>query len=452
VATSRLSAAARRRRRSLLLVLATLAAVAGALALDASGAVDRIEFESIDTRFAIRGSQGPPADVAVVGVDAKTFRSTEEGGLGGEQWPFARARHAEVIDRLVGDGARTIAYDVQFTEPSASGQADDERLLEAVFNATEAGRPVILATTEVAGDGSTRVFGDDETRVSVGAGVGNAIMPGDAGGVVRRVPYEHDRLRSFAVESAVASTGSAPPRDAFRGGGPLVDFPGPPGTIPTYSFSDVARGAFPAGTFKDKVVVVGAVAPSLQDLSATAVSGDGLMPGPELQAAAIQTILDGLPLDEPPRWVGYLLMVLFALVPPLLALRRIPLLGRRIPPVLGFVIALALGAVYLVAAQVAFDWGYVLPVADGARPVGDLHARSARARRGVRPPAHPRPVRAVRPGDGRRPGRRQRRRGPAARRRGAPRHGALQRPAGIHDVLRIPPGGRGDRGPQRLPR
>lgn len=363
MAASRLSVAARRRRRSILLAIATLAAIAGALALNAAGAVDRLEFQSIDTRFAVRGSQGAPKDVVVVGVDAKTFRQKSEGGIG-EQWPFARKWHAKVIDELVRDGARVIAYDVQLTEESPTGErSDDELLFQSVFEATRAGYPVVLATTEVDPDGSTAVFGDDVTRRSVGAGVGNAIMPGDPGGVVRRVPYEHDGLRSFAVNTARAVQGKAPPRSKFKGDGPLIAFPGPPGTIPTYSFSDVARGAFPRGTFDGKVVIVGAVAPSLQDLSATSTSGNGLTPGPELQAAAIQTILSDFPLKEAPDWVAVLLMILFALLPPLLGMRRLPFIGVRVPPIVGFLIALAFGAVYLVVAQLAFNGGRVIPVA-----------------------------------------------------------------------------------------
>ncbi len=360
---SRLSAAARRRRRSALLLTATLAAIAGAIGLTAAGAVKRLENQSTDTRFSVRGPQGAPDDVVVVGVDAKTFRAPEKGGIG-EQWPFARRRHAQVIDELVRDGARVIAYDVQFTEPSPTGEAsDDERMLQAIFEAVRAGHPIVLATTEVDAGGSTGVLGDDETRRSVGAGVGNAIMPGDPGGVVRRVSYSHDGLRSFAVSTARAVEGRQPSREQFRGDGPLIDFPGPPGTIPTYSFSDVAAGRFPKGTFDDRVVVVGAVAPSLQDLSATSTSGSGLMPGPELQAAAIQTIIDDFPLRRTPGWLAIVLMALFAFVPPALGARRLPFTRVRVPPLVGFVVSLALGGLYLVVTQVAFNRGHVLPVA-----------------------------------------------------------------------------------------
>ncbi len=363
MAPSRLSAAARRRRRVILLATATVAAVLGALALDAAGAIERLDNQAIDTRFAVRGDQGAPKDVVVVGVDAKTFRSPDDGGIG-EQWPFARRRHAQVVDQLARDGVRVIAYDVQFTEPSPTGEAsDDERLLQAIFTSVQSGHPVVLATTEVEPDGSTGVFGGDDVRREVGAGVGNAVMPGDAGGVVRRVPYEHDGLRSFAVATARVAQERKLTRADLAGRGPLIDFPGPPGAIPTYSFSDVAAGRFPAGTFKDKVVVVGAVAPSLQDLSATSTSGSGLTPGPELQAAAIQTILDDFPLTETPDWLAFVLMVLFALIPPLLGMRRIPILRVRVPPVVGFLVALVVGAVYLVVAQFAFNNGRVLPVA-----------------------------------------------------------------------------------------
>ena len=56
-------------------------------------------------------------------------------------------------------------------------------------------------------------------------------------------------------------------------------------------------------------------------------------------------------------------MVLFALIPPLLGMRRLPVIRVRVPPVVGFLIALAIGAVYLVVAQLAFNGGRVLPVA-----------------------------------------------------------------------------------------
>ncbi len=44
-------------------------------------------------------------------------------------------------------------------------------------------------------------------------------------------------------------------------------------------------------------------------------------------------------------------------------MRRLPFTHFRLPPLLGFAVALGLGAIYLVVAQVAFNNGRVLPVA-----------------------------------------------------------------------------------------
>ena len=72
----------------------------------------------MDARFTIRGTQAPPGDLLIVGIDDKTV---DELGV---QWPFPRDLHARVLDRLLEGGARAIAYDVQFTERSGDAAAD----------------------------------------------------------------------------------------------------------------------------------------------------------------------------------------------------------------------------------------------------------------------------------------------------------------------------------------
>jgi adenylate cyclase len=78
------------------------------------------------------------------------------------------------------------------------------------------------------------------------------------------------------------------------------------------------------------------------------------MPGPEIQAAAIDTALRGFPLRSGPGWLDVLLVVVLGLVAPLAAMRLRPLLA--IP------IALAAGAAFVVGAQLAFDGGTIVAV------------------------------------------------------------------------------------------
>ena len=98
---------------------------------------------------------------------------------------------------------------------------------------------------------------------------------------LRRVPFELDQLKSFAVVAVERATGE--PVEPFSVETRLVDYHGPVGTIPSVSFSRVLDGKFEPGFFKDKIVVVGPWAPSLQDVHPVSF-GDDLMPGPEIPA------------------------------------------------------------------------------------------------------------------------------------------------------------------------
>jgi adenylate cyclase len=177
-------------------------------------------------------------------------------------------------------------------------------------------------------------------------------VPADPNGVIRRMPYEVDRLLGFGVVGAELVTRRPVP--AFEGGEAWIDFHGPPGTLTQYSFSRVESGRVPASAFRDKIVVVGAMAPSLQDVAATSTSGDELMSGAEIQAEAISTILRGLPLQDTPRWIGWLLT---------LGLGSIPMLaGLWLGQLRGFLLSLTAGVVFAAAAWLAFRSGWIVPV------------------------------------------------------------------------------------------
>jgi adenylate cyclase len=341
---SGLKRAGRRRRRGVLLLGAALTAIVVALALDATGGLHRLELNSIDARFSIRGTQPQPSDVVVVGIDAATLQKTE-------RFPFSRTYHAEVIDKLRKEHAKLIAYDVQFTERTTD--AADNALVDAVYKA----RPrVVLATTEVDARGNSGVFGGDDVVREVGARVGNAIIPGDPGGVLRRLPYSYDGLKSFSVVAAEAA-GTPVDRSKFRDDSAWIDYHGGPRTLEVISMADVLNDNFRSGAFTGKVVVIGATAPSLQDVKPTTTSGNGVMSGPEIQAEAISTLLRGVPVRDLPGWVGLALLALFACVAPRLS----SLLSAR----RAFAVTLAVGAAWAVAAQVAFNQsGWLLPVAE----------------------------------------------------------------------------------------
>ena len=71
----------------------------------------------------------------------------------------------------------------------------------------------------------------------------------------------------------------------------LVNFHGPSRTYPYVSFADVALNKFPPGTFKDKIVLIGASATGIGDMRATPFGGIDF-PGVEIHANLIDNILN----------------------------------------------------------------------------------------------------------------------------------------------------------------
>jgi adenylate cyclase len=340
---------ARRRLRVLLFVVNALVLTGFVIAAYGFDVLHDSELDTVDARFSIRGDRTSPKDIVVVKIDDVTFNELQQ------RWPFPRSLHARLINRLRLGGAKAIAYDVQFTEPTEP--AEDNALIDAVDRA----RNVVLATTEVDARGRSNVFGGQGIVEDIGARVGNAGYVTDSGGVIRRLPYELDKLKSLSIVTAETVSGRKITRSDLDGNEAWIDWHGPPGTIRSVSFSRAVNGRTPPGFFRDKIVVVGATAPSLQDVHATAVTGRNLQPGAEIQAESISTALDDFPLQEVPGAVNVALIVLLGLVGPLVALRFGPLRAA--------IVGVVAAAVYAIAVQLAFNAGAIV---DFLYPLGSL--------------------------------------------------------------------------------
>jgi adenylate cyclase len=303
----------------------------------AGNLLEGAELDTVDQRFELRGSDGAPADVVVVGIDDVTFGELQQ------RWPFPRRFHARAIDRLRAAGAKAIAYDIQFTEPS--NPRDDNALINAVDRADG----VVLATTEVDRKGRANVFGGEEVLRAVGARAGNSNLINDEDGVIRRMPYSVEGLTSFSIAAVDVFRGQ---RDRERSGSEWIDYSGDPGTVDYVSFSRLLSGEFADGLFDGKIAVVGASAPSLQDTHTTAVGHGAQMSGPEVQANAMATALAGFPLKEAPHALNLGLIVLFGLLGPATALAFGPLRAA--------IYGVLTAVLFAVLVQLAFNGGLII--------------------------------------------------------------------------------------------
>src|SRR3954451_17653065 len=204
----------RRQRIRALLAAAAVLAVALGIGCYEGGAFKSVELSTVDTRFSWRGTEKPPRDLVVVGVDAATQDELNT------RWPFPRSYHARVIDQLKADGARTIAVDIALPHPSgrrprycgfagAPLPPDDCALLRSSARAGN----VVFSATEVGAHRSVPFIGQTATPSTMrefGARAGYTGIVDDADGSARRYLYGFNGLKSFALAVVERETGRAP--------------------------------------------------------------------------------------------------------------------------------------------------------------------------------------------------------------------------------------------------
>ncbi|HWK17538.1 MAG TPA: CHASE2 domain-containing protein [Solirubrobacteraceae bacterium] len=348
-------------------LLAAAALGAGALALLAyeTGALNGLERQTVDARFAIRGAQPPGGGVVIVGVDQRTLSAI------GARPPIPRGEYAQALDRLRAAHPRLIAIDAQFI--GATNPRDDGALLAAIAR----DGPILLATQDSV-DGTLPVPAN--VPGARGAVLGSAAVDTDPDNVLRRMIYAAVRLKTFAVVAAELLQGRPVDPNRFPANHAWVDFKGPPGTFPAYSLIDVIDGRVPAAKLAGRTVLVGVTDPVGKDVFVTSASSTP-MSGVEFQANALSTILDGFPLQPASDGLEIVLLFVLAAVPAVLSL--------RLSGLSALIAAVGVLLVFLVAAQLAFDSGTIVSIPDAILAlalgtVGSVAAESYVQRRQLR--------------------------------------------------------------------
>jgi CHASE2 domain-containing sensor protein len=369
----------RNRRLAAAVVALTALAVALALYLWDPKPVQRLELGTVDTRFTVRGTRAPDPRLALIAVDDRTLRrfGASRSGL------LPRVQYAHMLDRLRRDRPAVIALDVRFE----SARAGDRALLAAIRATRE--RLVLAYKAFVAGsDTSGRevlypdLFGDANTVEDIGVRTGYAGFPQDVDKRHRRADYTIDLVREnrnegTSADSATAETLAFAAADIVRRGAldrriddlptasrrawggqsertTWTDYAGPPGTIRPISALDLLDGEVRPGAFRDKLVVIGVFSPSNPDHLASPLDHGREMPGAEMQANAIDTLIRDEPLRDTSSLINILAIVLLACVPAAAGLiRSIPIRTAAI---------VAVAIFFLAAAQLAFDGGRVVAV------------------------------------------------------------------------------------------
>ncbi|MDH3640177.1 MAG: CHASE2 domain-containing protein, partial [Gammaproteobacteria bacterium] len=274
-------------------------------------------------------SRAPDDAITIVAIDE---RSLSELG----RWPWSRAVHAELVERLAGAGVRAVGLDVVFAEPNADEPEGDNRLVQAVSDLGRVVLPVvneerrlggqlvellpIPALAEAAaqlGHVDRQLDADAITRSAyLKAGLGTPHWPSFALAML----MVHQPKQWVAIPGLRhRSSGDRFPPAWTRDHQIWIPYAGPPGRIPRVSFVDVLRGGVPLENFKNKFVLVGATAAGMGDLLPTPVSGDrNPMPGVEVVANELDTLIQNLSVLPVPFGWRVLVTSLLVLAPLLL--------------------------------------------------------------------------------------------------------------------------------------
>lgn len=339
----------------------------------------------------------------VVALDEETYRQPPFDEIPKALWT---PQIAVVLDALVEGGAKVVGFDTIF---SAAGESlkhgFDRDFLRSLHKAASESK-VVLAKVQHQ-QLPIHPFPGQIFAVGGERNVRTTNLFRDVDEVIRRISltFESEDVNagrrtdnSMALELAARAIGEPP--IALPGGGlalggyripgsendvMLVDFDSDD-AIPTYSFADLyecathGKASFFQQQFKDKVVLIGGVVdvedravtakrfitrpehasttarcvlPAMQGLFRNDLTRDTI-PGVYIGASAINNLLRHGALREPPRWVGWLLIVL--------ASCGAAALTMGLPPLAAAGAVLAAVALWAAVTTMSFRYGTVLPL------------------------------------------------------------------------------------------
>jgi signal transduction histidine kinase/CHASE2 domain-containing sensor protein len=279
-----------------------------------------------DLSFRIRGPKTPSDKIIIISVDESTLQD-----LG--RWPIRRSHYASLLDRL--RQADVIAIDILFTEPSQ----DDAGLAAAIARHGRVILPVHIGNEMNIGYpvGTLSPYRTGHIHIEQG-------IDGVARGVFNTLFFRDHLLPSFSSVIYEAATGQTfqrsarpddrntpfPPfgkgerkrvSDEKGPGEPItqmdfmrINYFGGPETFKRIPLTDVLKGVYPGEFFKNKIILVGISAAGLGDHAFVPFTQERKgMPGVEIQANILNTILAGNSIKVLSPWVRWTIALILTL-------------------------------------------------------------------------------------------------------------------------------------------
>lgn len=238
------------------------------LLLQATTVPERLDFWLYDTLITNSPAEVSD-DVVIIAIDELSLDR-----LG--RWPWPRATHARLIEKLYQAGARTIVFDVLFPEPSS----DDPELARAMREHGNVILPLHLSPP------SRNYLISEQLPVAelatAASALGHAHVELDEDGLARGVYLMNGlgdhlwptlALAASGTTSQMNEPGDVPHYTNVRQHYRAIPLAGGAGTLPSYSYTEILERPPSAEVFRGKTVFIGATAPGFGDILPTPFSG-----------------------------------------------------------------------------------------------------------------------------------------------------------------------------------
>jgi len=360
-----------------LMVILIIGFMSAAVMVFFSGLIffENIEHRMTDFKFS---AQGPDweriesSNIVIVAIDDQSFAEIPY------KYPWPRTYHAKLVENLHRAGAKTVLFDVTFSEESSIGPQQDEIFRDAIGKANNvvlAGKMVI---EEREGFSLISLLPPIEKLQEV-APFGITDTKFDTDGFVRRYilfrDWDGNRYFSLGLATLIKYLGlrgdhsnwfqETEDGDFILGGvyrikkyddlpSSLINYYGPAYSFRTISYEQVVdeeglRLLLERDTFKDKIVLIGATVDELHDLFSTPfyIAGEEtLTPGVEIHANFIQSVLDQKFIRVVDNYYVYAFTFIFTLL--------IAFLIKKTKPLFGVLSAVVIGGGYFIGNIIIF--------------------------------------------------------------------------------------------------
>lgn len=258
-------------------------------------------------RYTRGWTYSPAPTVLIVAIDLPSLQR-----LG--PWPWPRAVHARLLDRLTDAGVERVALDLALSEPDVHGATQDAQLAAAI---RRNGR-VVLPVQAV--PGSADRLAEERLPIPLfaasAAALGHDEMAIDPDGIARGLYLRAGSGAPHWPALAMALADLPAPVRGLRNAAPdprpyrrqrddyvRLHHAGPPGTLPQVSFIDVLDGRIDHAALQGRHVLVGVTATGIGAHLRTPTTGNGTISRTEYQADAASTLLQSRTLQVlSPSW------------------------------------------------------------------------------------------------------------------------------------------------------